>query len=362
MKDKINIIKDYLKEINKNIITKTLDGYDNIFYFYHTSIDRLKKINNISNTDIILPNDSIVAYEIDYNKNTFWVNYELIYNKLYELTNDYDDKLINEILMENYKTIGKLKINSHNIKISYEYLINSMKDFKENNYQRIRKVYDVLINDEIYEMYCLPNRKHEGYNDTNESYWLYYDSKPSSYIPDENSKMFVPEDISINRHIYDIRFTQTNTSKIKWDDIIFSNRTKCSILCNNKLIYEFYSQGSSNGLSFTMNKSQYLLTILSEHPFNFHNPEEEEGRKIFWYGLPAKIKLGYSRKWEIQIVPDYTDIDKEKWWKEYKNRKTNICDKKSQDYADDYEDEYDYADDINWGDVLSDQHINWFRD
>lgn len=362
MKDKIDIIKDYLKEINKNIIKTKLDEYDNIFYFHHTSIDRLKKINNISNTDIIIPNDSVVIFEIDYKKNTFWINNELIYSEIYKLTNDYDDKLINKILIENYITIDKLKINTHNIKITYEYLKKSMKDFKENNYERIRKVYDVLINDEIFDIYCLPNRKHNGYNDTNESYWLYYDYKPSSYIPDENSKHFVAENKSINRYIYDIRFIQTNSSKMKWDDIRFSNRTKCSILCNNKLIYEFYSQGSSDGLSFAMNKSQYLLTILSEHPFNFHNPEEEEGRKIFWYGLPAKIKIGYSRKWEIEIVPDYTEIDKEKWWKEYKNRKTNISDKKSQDYANDYEDEYDYGDNINWGDALSDQHINWFRD
>jgi hypothetical protein len=133
--------------------------------------------------------------------------------------------------------------------------------------------------------------------------------------------------------------------------------------CNNRLVYAFGTMGGSSGLSFAFAKVQYLEVVLSEHAFNFFEPEKEQGRKICWYGLPAKVKVK-SDTWEIAIIPDYeAGVTKEQWWKELARRESKYSqedqdDKEMDDMykAEEIQDGY-----INWGDALSDQHIYWFR-
>ena len=123
-------------------------------------------------------------------------------------------------------------------------------------------------------------------------------------------------------------------------------------------------------MSYAIAKSQYLQIELSEHPYNFFEPKENEGRKIYWHGLPATVKVKHYT-WEIAIIPDYTaGLTKEEWWNEYKNRITkfkspNVTqDEMEQD--DDRFDEEEMAEEmrsdyINWGEALSDDYIDWFR-
>ena len=104
-----------------------------------------------------------------------------------------------------------------------------------------------------------------------------------------------------------------------------------------------------------------------EHPFDFLNQESMNGRKIWYYGLPATIRLG-SEPGEIGIVPDYSYIDKKDWWKELKRKKEKITPKDHRKDEDDIWDEDEFNEDvrmntwINHGDALWDGMIWWFRD
>ena len=107
---------------------------------------------------------------------------------------------------------------------------------------------------------------------------------------------------------------------------------------------------------------------MMNHPFDFIRPETEEGRKIWYHGLPAIIKLGYEPG-EIRIKPDYSYMTSTEWWNELEKRQTNVT-PKNRNYIDDekeeerdkerYEETKDYGE-INHGSVFYDGMINWFR-
>jgi hypothetical protein len=230
-----------------------------------------------------------------------------------------------------------------------------------------KKAFHVLINDKEYDVYDIQGKEHGGYNGEPKTWWLYYsDRLPEGLIPPHDSDNFEAWHVSIQRLVWDIRFKQKTTTKFKWDHINFRGGTWCEMWCNGKLIYEFGTTGGDRGMNFAMAKSQYLQTILCEHCYNFLSPETEDGRKIFWHGLPATIKVK-SRGWEIGIVPDYTaGLEKEEWWKEYSKRTSNYSNLSEMDEQDEemdkeFFDEGKRDDYINWGDAISDGNIYWFR-
>lgn len=225
---------------------------------------------------------------------------------------------------------------------------------------KFRKAFEVVIDDKEYDVFDIEGKEHEGFNDTPKTWWLYYANRlPEGLLPPVDSTDLVPYCVGTVRRLWDIRITQKNTSKYKWDSWNFRHSVSVEMYCNKKLVYAFGTGGSS--LDFAMAKVRYMETMLQEHAFNFFEPEQENGRKIYWFGLPAFVKIK-SRSWEIGIVPDYTcDLSKEDWWKEYKNRKSLIPVKKEE--VEIFDDNEDFRSDyINWGDAFSDQHINWFRD
>ncbi len=232
---------------------------------------------------------------------------------------------------------------------------------------KIRKVFTVIIHKKEYDVYDIEGKEHNGYNDTIKTWWVYYsDRLPGNLIPPTDSPDFVPYSSQINRRLWDIRFKQNNSSKYKWDEVRFSNYTNVEMYCNDKLIYEFGTTGNNDGLSFAMAKVQYLKVMLSEHPYNFFEPEKENGRKICWYGLPATIEVK-AQTWEVKIIPDYTaGLTKDEWWAELSRREHKFT-KNSDDDLDDIELDNEYRQEdiesgyINWGDALSDDHIYWFR-
>ncbi len=225
-----------------------------------------------------------------------------------------------------------------------------------------RKIFSVIIRNKEYDVYDIERKEHQGYGDIPKTWWLYYsDRLPEGTIPPPDSDSFVPYHKWIERRLWELKFKMYNTSKNKWDEWTFSHGCSCEIWCNNKHIYSF----NTGDINFAMSKAQYLMVHMSEHPFDFFNQEKENGRKIWWHGLPATIKLGYEPG-EIKIYPDYsTGITPDQWWKELKNRESKIGTYKKDDDWDEIEKE-NMADNIqsgyiNWGDALSDNHIDWFR-
>jgi hypothetical protein len=233
-----------------------------------------------------------------------------------------------------------------------------------------RKVFEVVIENRTYDVYNIEGKEHDGPNGEIKTWWLYYGGQLSKasgevLIPPIDSPHWKPWHVSIERLNWDISFKQITTTKYKWDHLNFRSHTTCEMRCNGKLVYEFGTTGGSRGMSFAMAKAQYLETILCEHPFDFLNPDRMQGRKICWYGLPATVRVrNGERKWEIDIIPDYSDaLNQEEWWAMLKSRKANFTapdpdhDPLEAEYeADTLRDGY-----IRWGDALSDQHIYWFR-
>ena len=225
----------------------------------------------------------------------------------------------------------------------------------------IRKIFKVIIYDKEYYVYDIEGKEHMGENDTPKTWWIYYTDVTEEINKD--SKYFVPFVKGINRLLWDIKITQRNTTKFKWDELRFNNHTYIEMWCNKKLVYAFSTLGDERGISFGMAKVQYLQTVLCEHPYNFLNPEEEQGRKICWYGLPATVRVQQDT-WEIGIVPDYTTgLSKKEWWDELKRKKHNYLNEPDEDddIIEEYDSEAQYSDYINWGDALSDGNIYWFR-
>lgn len=226
------------------------------------------------------------------------------------------------------------------------------------NIKTPRKIFEVIIRDKTYDVYDIDGKEHGGWNGEPKTWWLYYaDRMPEGAIPPHDSESWEPWHKSINRRLWDIRFKEYNSTKEKWGATQFRSGLNCEMWCNNKLVYSF----GTFDLAFAFSKAQYLITILSEHSYNFFEPEKEKGRKIWWYGLPATVKPNIEG-WEIGIIPDYTTgIDKKQWWEEFKKRRSNINEKSDENDIKVWDGEDDYSDYINWGDALSDGHIDWFR-
>ena len=232
-----------------------------------------------------------------------------------------------------------------------------------------RKAFEVYINNKTYDVYDIEGKEHGGYNDTPKTWWVYYsDRLPEGTLPPIDSDSWHPYCVGTKRLCWDIRMKQTNSTKHKWGELQFNNHTHVEMWCNGKLIYSF----GTFGTSFAFAKIQYLQTMLMEHPYNFLDSHKEQGRKIYWYGLPATVDVKKHSSWEIGIVPDYTDgLTKEQWWKEYNNRRKKLGNTKKAEWdlneetdeeIDNEEASEDMKNDyINWGDALSDQYIDWFR-
>ena len=232
----------------------------------------------------------------------------------------------------------------------------------------IRKIFSVYIHNKEYDVYSIDGKEHSGMNNTPKNWWLYFTLRlPEGSFPDINDKKLIPWDVGIERRLWEIEIKQTNTHKIKWDDDRFSNHITVDMICNKKKIYSF----GTFDMGFALSKLQYLQVVLSEHPYNFFEPEKEKGRKIYWWGLPATVSPKNSYPGEIAIIPEYSDeLPKKEWWDEYERRTTTYLPKK---YKDKWEKEDDeifslvneenrYSDYINWGDALSDGNIDWFRE
>ena len=232
-----------------------------------------------------------------------------------------------------------------------------------------RKIFDILINDKPYTVYDIDGYEHEygKWNGCPTTWWLDY-SEYEEYvdeigdIEEGDIRELVPYiDKGVHRICWEINYKQFNRTKYKWGEWDVRNGGICKMYANGKPVYEFYSRDIGHALS----KAQSLEVTLLEHPFDFIDQKSENGRKIWYYGLPAKIRCGYNPG-EIGIVPDYSYMEEEDWWRELKNRKSKINPKGYQKNNDDILDSEESEEDrhqswINHGDALWDGMINWFR-
>lgn len=216
-----------------------------------------------------------------------------------------------------------------------------------------RKAFDILIDDKPCPVWDLPDYEHENgkWNGTPTTWWLQYQDELIPYV-----------DKGVHRICWEICYKQTNHTKYKWDDWDVRSSGRCTIKANGKEIYSF---GSSD-LGYALGKAQALCIELMEHPYNFLDQNSEEGRKIWYYGLPASISVNDHHPGEISIVPDLENIDENTWWKKYSERKKPILpvsEEREQDIIMDEENDEEWRGfgRIGHGDALWDGMINWFR-
>lgn len=224
-----------------------------------------------------------------------------------------------------------------------------------------KHLFDVVVDRKTRGVYAIEGREHEGSNGEPKTWWIYMHDALSvtDAVPPADSDAFQPWHKWILRQCWDISFKESNYTKEKWDEIRFSHGLVCTMNCNGKPVYEF----RTNDMSYAMAKAQTLIVQMGEHPYNFFSQGEDNGRKIYFYGMPATVQAS-SCPGEIHIIPDYTDIDRAAWWEQYELRKTPFGGEQDEQWRGmeaDTISEHKHYDKINWGCALSDQHINWFR-
>jgi len=236
--------------------------------------------------------------------------------------------------------------------------------FGEDN---IRKIFEIQIYEKMYPVYSIEGYKHDlgKYNGCPDTWWLDYSVYHSDNDDEEPTmRELIPYiDKGAHRVCWKVDYEQHNSIKYKWDEWDIRNGGICKIYANGKPVYKFHYRELKGALAAASNKIDEMI----EHPFNFINPEEENGRKIWYYGLPARILLGYEPG-EIKIEPDYSYMSSKQWWDELEKRQTKITPKYIDEEDNDdikiekqyFEESKDYGI-INHGDVFYDGMINWFR-
>jgi len=241
----------------------------------------------------------------------------------------------------------------------------------------MRKVFDILINDKPYTVYGIEGKEHSlGINNgCPANWWLHYEEDTSSIKflneMDENPNLIPYIDRGVHRICWEINYKQTNRIKYKWDEADIRDSGVCNLKANGRDVYKFHT----SDLMYAMARVQTLVGEIISHPYNLLEPEKDDGRKIFFCGLPAFVHRGYEVG-EIKIEPDYSSISKELWWKRYDFFNSNHEEKSFEEFEDEldqeeYEADYElfqentkeyYDNDmINWGDALNDGKIWWFR-
>ena len=126
----------------------------------------------------------------------------------------------------------------------------------------------------------------------------------------------------------------------------------------------FYSF-SSRSVDYALPKAQSLLTELCENSgFNFINPSESDGQKVWYHGLPFIVLVKRKDEpWRIDLKPDFEDFDgtEELFWVKYRDVVSIGSHESDSEWIDEsihWAREYGI---INHGDAFQDRNIKWFR-
>jgi len=226
----------------------------------------------------------------------------------------------------------------------------------------VRRAFEILINDKPYQVWDIAGYEHKNgeWNGTPTTWWLNFKEDG-----DEESELVPFVDKGVHRICWEVKYKQKNYAKHKYGDWDIRNSGHCRIYANGKQVISF---GSRN-LEYAMAKVPVMIVKIMEHPFNFLNPQEENGRKIWYHGMPATVSVNeYSEPGEISVVPDYTTgIEPNTWWKLYNERRNPVVMSGSEIDQDDMDSDLsdlkyeERSSRINHGDALWDGMINWFR-
>lgn len=238
--------------------------------------------------------------------------------------------------------------------------------------KNVREIFQIQIREKMYSVYSIEGYEHQlgKSNGCPDTWWLDYSDYEEPEEGDKDKYRVVRElvpyiDKGVHRVCWGVEYQQFNTTKYKWDEWDIRNGGICKITANGKPVYKFHYRDLQGAL-FSAGKK---IDDMMEHPFDFVHPEKEEGRKIWYYGLPATIRLGYEPG-EIRIVPDYSYMTPTEWWDELERRQSKITpknrdltfgEKQDEELERDHFLEYKDYGEINHGSVFYDGMINWFR-
>jgi hypothetical protein len=222
-----------------------------------------------------------------------------------------------------------------------------------------RPVFEVLIGERLRQVWSIDGYEHELGKANGEVPTWWVDLSEDEFNESELTPWM---DRVANRICWGVDFKQFNTPKHKWDETNISGGGICKISANGTEVFSFRCKDLAEAMSSVVHR----ISEICQHPFNFLNPEEEWGRKIWYYGLPAIVEEGYE-KGEMRIVPDHSYLSSEKWWKLLEIRKYPITHDLTDEEMQDYEIEKDRLEEtkdcgeINHGSILYDGMIGWFR-
>lgn len=223
-------------------------------------------------------------------------------------------------------------------------------------FKSCREVYKILIGEREHQIWDIEGYEHDygKWNNETPTYWLEMeDGTLEPYIRTCG-----------HRICWEINYKQTNWIKHKWGSADLRASGTCTIKANGRQIYSF----GTSSLEYALPKAQSLVVELSEHPYNFFDPEKEKGRRIWYYNLPATIHPRDFAPGEISVKPDYVGEyegrkNHWKWWRDYYERskyKSSISSSESNE--EEQLEESRSSGLIGHGSALWDGMIRWFRE
>jgi hypothetical protein len=220
----------------------------------------------------------------------------------------------------------------------------------------VHKIFDVYINDKPHGVYRVDGYEHQYGKNNGEpcEWWLDYSTEVNQ------GRELVPYiDRGVHRTCWEIRYKQRNSTKHKHGEWRINSHGLCEIYANGKHVYTM----ANSNLASALANAHVMTEKLLYHVYDFINPENDNGRKIYYYGLPATIRTG-SAPGEIWVYPDYEKIPADRWWKTYSERRTPAEDlgpREDREMDESEISEYESYGSINHGDAFWDGMINWFR-
>lgn len=85
--------------------------------------------------------------------------------------------------------------------------------------------------------------------------------------------------------VWGVEIKQNGYTKRKWGDLEFRSNTCGYITCNGDPVYKI----RAGSLHYAMAKAQTLIVELTDHIFDFVNPESMIGHKVWYENCPAIV-------------------------------------------------------------------------
>jgi hypothetical protein len=172
--------------------------------------------------------------------------------------------------------------NDDNLCIDNPGLCSKGTSFIENCPVKPRKIFKTVINNLPMWVYHRKEHTHNlgKWNNCPDDWWLAFkrDKKHFQWIP------WI--DIGANRPCWEVKINEGNYLKYKYDETSIHRGCTAEIFCNKQKVYEFIA----GNFEYSVVKVHNLINKMQEYPFNFMNPDEEIGRRIWYYGQPAIIE------------------------------------------------------------------------